>query len=425
MIVVDTLRADHLGAYGAQRNTSPNIDRLATGSVRFERAYSAAPWTKPSVASMISGLYPTHHQVESLAAVVPDEVVTLAEILREQGYATAGVVSHSLLSRKHGFAQGFDVYLESEGRGHEYVSSPGVTSQARAQLNRLADEGRPFFLFVHYFDPHYAYQSHPEYGFAGEPPRRLERLGTIERIRQRMDLVTEAELDHLRDRYDEEIRFTDESIGGLLTHLEALDLDSQTIVVLTGDHGEEFKERDWIGHVRTVYDELVRVPLLIRAPAASPRTVADPVSLVSLVPTLLELLGLQSTHGGAQAPSLASLITGGSDRPGDYILTEVNYVPLHDDSKKRAFKRALIGPRYKLIHNVDEARYELYDMLEDEGESIDLSGSHPEDVARLRSELEVHVRRIESAKLEAAQRSLSNAEVEQLEALGYVGSAED
>ena len=158
-------------------DTTPAIDQLAARAVRFHRAYATAPWTIPSVASMITGRYPSNHTAISFDRSLPDGVDTLAEILEREDYATAGVISHRAIGSSHNFQQGFDVYLESEARGHDHVSTEGVTRQAVDLLETLSAAGQPFFLFVHYFDPHYNYKRHPEYGFAGPSAGRLDEIG--------------------------------------------------------------------------------------------------------------------------------------------------------------------------------------------------------------------------------------------------------
>ncbi|MBW2421989.1 MAG: sulfatase, partial [Deltaproteobacteria bacterium] len=251
-IVVDTLRWDHVGVYGAARATTPAIDALAADSVRFERAYSTAPWTIPSVASMLTGLYPHAHGAMHFRSQLPPSVDTLAEILSAQGYATAASVSHTVLNRLRRFGQGFDRYLDSEAQGHKHLSTPGVTDQAIAFLKGFEKQDRPFFLFIHYFDPHYAFRHHPQLGFTNPPVERLTGSESITRLREMLPEMTRAELDFILALYDEEIRFTDGGIGRVLDALRELGLDDETLVVFTADHGEEFGERGWLGHTTTL-----------------------------------------------------------------------------------------------------------------------------------------------------------------------------
>jgi len=164
LVVIDTLRRDHLGLHGHARPTSPVLDRFAEGATVFDHAYATAPWTRPSVASMFTGLYPSAHGSMALNNMLPGGVETLAERFARAGYATAGIVSHVIISEKFGFDQGFALWDEEEAKGHDHLSTPGVTERALKALDALAGE-EPFFLFIHYFDPHYEYLAHPEIGF--------------------------------------------------------------------------------------------------------------------------------------------------------------------------------------------------------------------------------------------------------------------
>ncbi len=421
LIVVDTLRADRLGCYGAERETSPAIDALARESVRFERAYATAPWTKPSVASILSGLLPARHGARGILTVLPDRVDTLAEILSRHGFATAGIVSHSILAEKMGFAQGYTSYDSHHARGHAFASTRGVTQRASAKLESLSARDRRFFLFVHYFDHHYDYLRHPEIGFAQARAGRLDGTQSIQRLRAMRHDLSPEELAHLRDRYDEEIRYTDAGVGELLERLRALGRDRDTLVVFTADHGEEFLEHGWIGHTRTLYEELIRVPLLIRGPDLEPGRVSRPVSLASLTPTLLDLLGLDRDSFEFDAPSLAERVRGGRGGDEGSAYAEVAFWGIHPEARERsAFKKALVGPRYKLIRDEQRDAYELYDLSRDAGERRNLAPQRPALVAELSRRLDERARGRGPAAESAPRIELSEAEREELRALGYL-----
>ncbi|MGE4606718.1 MAG: sulfatase [Myxococcota bacterium] len=428
LIVVDTLRADHLGAYGYPRETSPAIDALARAAIRFDRAYAAAPWTKPSVASMITGLYPAALGIDNVFSRLPQSALTLAEILRANGYRTAGVVSHVMLSNQWemGFGQGYETYIESEARGHRHISTERVTDQAIAILDDFANGTDPFLLFVHYFDPHFDYLDHRDIGFAPVDSESLDGDESIIELRERIPTLSDSDFLFLRDRYDEEIRHTDAGVGRLLAALGRLDLESDTAVVFVSDHGEQFGEKGWIGHTPTLYEMVVRVPLIIRPPGrpVEPRVVDQPVSLVSLTPTVLEMLGLESSDRGFQARSFASWLRSGPGDEMEDVVIEIDF-PLQDPriSPVRLLRRAIVGKRFKLI--VDDAigTLELYDLESDPDEQRDLASARPLLRERMLAALRSRIAASRAQAVATETVELSDSELEVLRELGYVEGA--
>jgi arylsulfatase A-like enzyme len=414
LVVVDTLRADHLGSYGHVRDTSPRIDALASDGVRFERAYSSAPWTMPSVASILTGRLPSSHGVMRSARALPGRAVTLAERLQQAGYRTGAVTSHIVLGPRFGFGQGFDVFHSKSG-GHRSITGTNVTLKVVSLIEDFAGaDDRPFFVFVHYFDPHYAYQGHSDYDFAGE---RLGRIRSGMRYQKLLNIrhkLGEAELEFVRALYDEEIRFTDEQIGLLLDALARVGADDETLVVLTGDHGEEFMEHGWIGHTTSLHDTLVRVPLVV-GPARftdGARVVGEPVSLVGLAPTLLELLGLAAASPAFDADSFAPLARGSGGGP-EAVFAEVDY---HQHRDMRTSQRMVVAYPYKLIEDRLSGRLSLYDLSEDPVEQHDLADGHPDIVTKLRTGLE----RLGAGTEATPAAALSEEERNRLRDLGYV-----
>jgi len=429
VVVIDTLRTDRLGSYGHARETSPAIDALAADAALFENAYSAAPWTKPAVASLLTGLHPRSHTVVRMINKLPESVETLGEILLAEGFATGAVVSHNLIGTRQRFDQGFEVFHEDQAKGHHHVSTEGVTSRALEVLEQMTGGERPFFLFVHYFDPHYDYMPHPEYGWA---PKRVGRLraGQMAKRATELDPPPNAEeVAFLEALYDEEVRFTDDGIGRLLSALREGGHFDDTVIALTADHGEEFYDRGCLGHTRTLYDELVRVPLLLREPGrrGGGRRIEAPVSLVSLTPTLLELLAVDVGDRRFEAPSIAGLVLGspGASAIEHSIHTEVDFTPGSANVNRcpptRADLRAVISGRYKLIHDRLAERYELYDLEADPAERRDLAAVRPELLARMREELEAEPS--PSTAHESDERAFSPQEVEMLRDLGYIEPA--
>ncbi len=423
LVVVDTLRVDRLGSYGAEPSRTPALDALAAQSVRFERAYATAPWTMPSVGSILTGLHPHRFRNSKRPfAALPERVVTLAERFAEAGYSTGSVVSHFLLGRQFRFDQGFQVLSEDEAQGHDYVSTRGVTDFALTLVDRFLEIGRPFFLFVHYFDPHYEYVRHPELGTAPARAGRLEGGVSIEDLREMLGSLSEEELTWLRQVYDGEVRFTDAGVGRLLDGLRARDLDDATVVAFTADHGEELAERGWLGHTRTLYDELVRVPLLLRAPGLTPRTISTPVSLVALAPTLLELAGVEVEGRSFDGASWAAALASGFGPDPVPLLLEVDFrASAPHDRVKNARKRGIVWQGHKLVHDLQTGEVSLFDLESDPNERSDLAASRPDRRRALERILTDSRRAAQpAAGSPAAIDDLDPASRERLRRLGYL-----
>lgn len=426
LVVVDTLRWDHLRVYGYERDTTPVLDRFADDATRFERAYSASPWTKPAVASILTGLNPRSHTATSMFNRLPDSVDTLAEILAEEGYATAAVVSHSLIGRLHGFGQGFDAFENLKGADHQ-ITSQQVTARAIDCITKATADERPFFVLVHYFDPHWNFIGHPEFGFAkGEQVGRVRSGGKAQKANRFDPPITAREVEHMRDLYDEEVRFTDAAIGEVFDALRASGHYDDTLIVVTADHGEEFFERGCVGHARTLYEELVRVPLLVRAPGHSggARVVSSPVSTIALVPTILELIGIEPGDRSFDAGSVGGVVRGTSEVQPEPIFTETDFRPSSPDydacPPTRADLRGIVLGDYKLIFDLLDRHYELYALNRDADERENLVEEEPEVFEAMRALLRAGTAPGASPQREGEEAEISDEELEQLRGLGYI-----
>lgn len=392
LITIDTLRSDHLGCYGYERATSPAIDKLASESVQFDSAHSVCSWTLPSVVSIMTSLYPSAHRCTADDSVLAESYVTLAEQLEAQGFRTAAVTSHLYLSRRFKIDQGFrdfdeDLVFDDFKESHHQVSAPAVTDKGIAWLRDRSQHER-WFLWLHYFDPHSIYQHHP-----GE----IEPFG-------------ETKL----DIYDGEILLTDRHIGRLLGELDVLGFRDDTVVTLIADHGEEFRDHGAGGHRKTLYEEVLRVPLLVRAPHVAPRRVSMPVSCVDLAPTLCELLGVAPPEP-IEGLSLVSTLQGDDSRRGP-ILAEMRNTNGRDWD-------GLIDGRWKFLIDVSRGVQLLFDLEADPLELNDVSGEQPHVLALM-------AERFEELRDSSRERSLAfepeasielNAdEVERLKQLGYM-----
>ncbi|MCO6430908.1 MAG: sulfatase [Deltaproteobacteria bacterium] len=282
IVMVDTLRADHLGYSGYERDTSPNIDRFAAENRIYRNAFSSSSWTPPSVASLFTSVFPTVHghmprpggsKFGRNFTKLPESFVTLAEALQAAGYATAGITANPLVSEKYGMQQGFEQYY-SPGR----EKGDRITKRAIKYLSDLRPKDKPFFLYLHYLDPHDPYK----------PPKPYDKMfsGPIKRWP-----YGEAEL-QIISQYDGEIRFVDKEIGKLFDWLKEQGLYEEMIIVFVSDHGEQFRERGFLGHGDRLHSEEIHIPLIIKAPGFEGEEL-EPVSLVDVYPTLVDLLKLE------------------------------------------------------------------------------------------------------------------------------------
>ena len=424
LVIVDSLRADRLGAYGYDRKT-PAISTLAQQGVLFEHAYACAPWTMPSVAAMLTGLAPTAHGVTNTDALMSTELETLAERLSSEGYATSAVVSHHMIGKRFQFDQGFETFDEELARGHKLISSALLTEKASAELTRLAQDerGRPFFLLVHYFDPHYDYRDHAEIDYAAPTAGRLDGSHGIGQLRRMLATMTAEELDFLKDRYDEEILFTTRSIGRLMRRLKRLGVDQNTLVIFTADHGEEFRDHGWLGHTQSLYRELVRVPLVMRGPGIVPGTrVRQPVSLVNLAATALDLMQIQGQFGTGK--SLAKLLSSDEQAKSEPVFCEVDYLGVSEGQPglRTCHKKSVVAGGFQLIRDDMSGELELYELQGDTAQRVNLAMQRPLDVKRLEKWLNLHRAQLVDGARSLERTEFNEAELDVLRGLGYVDS---
>ncbi len=414
LISIDTLRADHLGCYGYGPPTSPNLDRWSREAVVFEHAFSQAPSTLPSHASIFTSMLPSHHgALYSVGRPLPDRATTTAEILQAQGYETAGFHGAGQVSGEFGLGQGFDQYVAVKGRFRDVVE---------AAVNWL-DRPRagPFFLFLHTYEVHHPYTPAPEYlelfdnGYVGELPDHIT-LAELRRINGDVAPqleIDEADLDHIVAAYDAGIRSMDDGFGQLVTALEERGLGENTLVIFTSDHGEEFDEHGRVGwHSHSLYDELLRVPLVIRLPggAHAGQRVDGVVRLLDVAPTITDVLEL---------PDAASF-QGVSVRP----LLNANPPPRmaisQKDTKYDPPVSSLRTSDWKLYEDIVVRRIyrdRLFDLRADPGEHHNVLASNLA-VAR---DLAARLRAIEALLpgLDGGPVVLSPETIERLRLLGY------
>lgn len=384
LVTLDTTRVDHLGAYGYDKGRTETIDAMAERGLRFDRAYSPLPLTIPAHATLFTGLTPPNHGIRNNGgAILEDEFVTLAEVLRDSGYDTAGSVSAYVTTDIWGLDQGFDSYFDD-------IESSLLSRTNIWHLERTADQvvddalgwldsedratDRPFFLWLHVYDAHQPLRP-PEGYREGLTP------------------------------YDGEIAFVDDQIGRLETRLGELGMADDTIWVLAGDHGEGFGDHVEETHGLFTYDNTQHVPLILAGPGIEAGVVDQPVGLVDVMPTLLNTLGIDAPKGmdGAVQPGNEQPVYLESYQPQERF----GYAP----------HLAVVQGQYKLI---DTPRPELYDLLADPGETNNLASEHAEDVARLQGALAAF-----GAEAPSGGSSMDAETLQRLAALGYMTGGDD
>ena len=395
LVTIDTLRADHVGCYGYERAKTPNIDSLSARGVRFANAQSVAPITFVAHTSLMTGTIPPHHGVRDNAShrALP-ELTTLAETLRGAGFRTGAFTAAFVLDSIYGLDQGFEVYGDVPQRvaqaASEFEERPGyeVNQEAMAWLDKLGKNER-FFLWVHYFEPHIPYPP------ADELPAEFR--------------------DH---PYDAEIAMADRILGQLLTKLDELGRTQETLVALTSDHGESLGEHGEETHTFFVYQGVLHIPLILaHSSLPAGRTIEQRVSLIDVMPTVLELLEVAAPPAPPPGASLVALMEGGApqDRPTYFEswspLLNYGWAPL----------QGVADNEHKYIR---VPRPELYDLVSDASESVNLFAKDPQSAAALAEQLDTLLELNEDrVRAEAAKRELSAEERERLDKLGYTGTA--
>jgi len=448
LIVADTLRSDHLDAWGYERRTAPTVTALAAQGTRFADTISQGSWTKVSFPSLVTSLYASSHGVYDIPHTIPASVTTLTEIFRDHGYATFHTSSVMFSGKNTNLHQGVEVMHEREsiddlGDYHSKTSREFV-DRLLPWLDDHAEQ--PFFVLLHVFDPHSPFRPMDPHDFrwidhdaVARHETDLEKIDDVIEIFHELpnaEHLVEAGIDAERFLaaekawYDGSIRAMDFEIARLLERLDALGLRDDTLIAFVSDHGEEFLEHGnhWHGH--TTYGELVNVPMVINWPGVVPAglVIDETTQSIDLMPTLLDLARLPIPPE-AQGDSLLPLMAAqGDPAQADWdrsvVFTERKQAP-GEDIEGAADSFAAISDGWKLVWNVvvrdDRPEFELFDHTADPLNLVNLADAHPERVADLLGEIERWRAMAEAAKIESGpdQVDLSPEELEQLRALGY------
>lgn len=380
LIVLDTFRADRLAAYGNTQGLTTFLDQWAAKSTVYEHAYANSAWTAPSVATLLLAQYPSEHQIIRMTSVLPDSARTLAEVVRDNGFGTAGFSGNMQISKKTGFAQGFDTF--------KLLLSSTIPNGDALQLNQAAlgwlaqrnKDDRPFFLYLQYMDTHSPYREHP--GLT--PPRAPALQASDADLNKRLTdgsfaaafgnydpwHFQPAETQRLWDLYDGEVRYLDHRVAEFLGSLEQRGLLRHTLVIITADHGEQFGEHGMFCHGVSLYEPAIRIPLIVRFPNQSrPERFTTPVELGGLAPAILKQLGIpQPTEFRIQAMPF-----GETPRPQAAPPVFSELLPSHPQDF-RLHRYALIeGTRKLLVSQTGEYLYN--DLATDPQENQELTAA--------------------------------------------------
>lgn len=450
LIQGDTLRKDHLEVYGYHRETAPALRRLAQEGALFQHAITQTSWTKAATPSILTSLYPSTHGVHQIPDRLPASASTIAEVYRQAGYATLSFSSVAFTGKFTNLHQGFEEVHESESTVGR--AGPRGAKTAREYVDRLLewlDDRRdvPVFVYLHVFDPHAPYEPNRPYDTLwADPKGREEYLRQLDLLKKivpdaflaqrgmatRAELVAggvdpEAFIRYSRDWYDGSIRGMDREIGRLVERLHDFGLSERSLIAFYADHGEEFHDHGRMWHGQGVYGEMIRVPLMLWGPGRVPAglDLEEPVQLIDVMPTLVELSGLVMPDG-AQGRSLGPLIGGAGTWQRRPVFSEKQ--PMGDKEFPGASESyAIMDGNWKLIHNVtrapDAPEFELYDFYQDELDQRDLAAANVEVVQRLAATLERWRQTTKAARLKSdsqAAETMTKEQLEQLRSLGYL-----
>jgi arylsulfatase A-like enzyme len=421
LLTVDTLRADHLGCYGYERETTPAIDALADRGIRFDQAICQRPKTSPSFATIHTGTYPAYHGIHRAMMVLRDYNLTLAEILSQAGWSSAAVITNGNLYPDFGFDQGFETYLY----GHQ-----GARIGSDLALDWLAENARarePWFLWVHHTDPHTPYDPPEPYNWMFRGTPEVNSSPNLEQIAL----------------YDGEIRYTDDQLRRILEWVARSGLGGRTLIVFVADHGESLGEHDYYyEHGLHAYEPSARIPLIFTAPTVIPsgRMSHAMVGAVDILPTVLDALGVkvpEVVQGRSFLPAVLGTVDMG---PRDFVFLEAGYGVHLPSGRTRALRRS--GTKY--VQRVTSwARYprdpvavfwtmdafregalapdEFYDLTSDPGETVNLLTARPEEARRERELIAGFVTQLPSGTTEGSGTAASGLDPETLEALRSLG----
>ncbi len=434
LVSIDTLRADHLGCYGYGRNTSPNIDDLASHSAVFLNAYSLSPWTLSSHVTMMTSLIEAHHQVSREFEKINPSLMTLADALRKSGFYCSAVTGGGYVSYLYGFSKGFNQYIQQNEGIWKNASAGWTFNEASHWIHENKDKN--FFLFIHTYQPHTPYNCPQPYNtmFLDKDAKwrtidYFRHLGGAEGI---FNSHSEKEKKNIIDLYDSEIRFTDEElIKPLIQELKELGIYKRTMLVFTGDHGEEFYDHGSWFHGHSLYNEMLKVPLIIKFPnnKFAGWNIKNTVRLTDIMPTILDEIDIETDGLQLDGKSLLPVLKGKEKKERVFVAYKAENV--FDSHIPEKF--AINSGRYKLILNKKmpdkdisffttappfTGEFELYDLYADPFEKNNVAEKMPAVVSQILEEMELIYAK--SERREIYKVRIEGEVRERLKSLGYI-----
>jgi len=396
LISIDTIRADHMSCYGYKHRTTPNIDKMAKDSLFIQDAFSTIPLTLPAHSSMLTGLIPPTHGIhDNFEMRLPDENLTLAEIMKDNGFSTYGIISSVVLDSRFGMGQGFDVFDDTfAGQGEIITSAERKANETTENaIKWLADNyDKKKFMFIHYYDPHTSYA----------PPEPFSK--------------------QFAHPYDGEIAFTDHCIGRVLDKLKSLKLYDDALIVIVGDHGEMLGEHNEMGHSFFVYQSAIRVPMMLKLPQnAYAVKVTEPSSIIDIPPTILALTGIDIP----QKMQGINLLTLAQDTIGKHISDAENMI-----DKRVVFSESLTPTKYNANsllsivsgewHYIQTTKPEIYNRIKDPGETKNLIATEAKRANLMQLKLKEILDTSVISDMDTSVK-MDTKTTQVLESLGYVG----
>jgi arylsulfatase A-like enzyme len=440
LISLDTVRPDHLGCYGYQRNTSPAIDELAADGVLFENTYSTTSWTLPGHVSLLTALNCLQHQVYFPLQKMNPDTLTLADLLRTRQFYCAAFTGGGYLSETYGFSKGFDSYQEIRLHGDQAIRLDEAERLAELATDWLDEnKGKNFFLFLHTYQPHDPYANFSDAGkeFLDENALWEEaKMGDLldERGGRYRAQFSEIEKQNIVALYDGDIKYTDEFfVHPIVAKLKELGLYEKSLIILTSDHGEEFFDHEAWLHDHSVYNEGIKIPLIIKFPNKKymGTRVEDIARITDLMPTILDHSGIKSKNQKFDGASLIPMIQGKEKKQrtfvSDVALREFTLSPsvisINSGQFKFILNKKISSPYIRqVVRNFNGAQIELYDLENDPGETKNLASNiaYRDMCFDLLHQIDEMYEKADQTKQERDEVTLDQSLKERLKALGYI-----